>query len=141
MPSRESQSNNLALVPQWVAQQFYRHGLFCASQVSISSSYQSISPVPVQPLAVLVFAFVGMVYATYPLLTIPVYSGDAKIWVQSDLEEVQDRPRWVEKQPIGYIQQIVMKAAVHPYTEDLIRSDAFRGDYRHTEPGHRTQLS
>ena len=31
--TRESQSNNLALVPQWVAQQFYRHGLFCASQV------------------------------------------------------------------------------------------------------------
>ena len=24
-----------ALVPQWVAQQFYRHGLFCSSHVSI----------------------------------------------------------------------------------------------------------
>ena len=77
----------------------------------------------------LVFAFVGMMWACYPLLTIPVYSGDAKIWVQSDTEEV-DRPRWVEKQPIGFIQQIIMKAAVHPYTEDLIRSDAFRGDAR-----------
>ena len=33
MPKRESQSSSLALVPQWVAQQFYRHGLFCASQV------------------------------------------------------------------------------------------------------------
>ena len=39
-----------------------------------------------QPLAVLVFAFVGIVWACYPLLTIPVYSGDAKIWVQSDTE-------------------------------------------------------
>ena len=78
-----------------------------------------------QPLAVLVFAFVGIVWACYPLLTIPVYSGDAKIWVQSDTE---DRPRWLEKPPLGYIQQIIMKAAVHPYTEDLIRSDAFRGE-------------
>lgn len=36
----------------------------------------------------LVFAFVGIVWACYPLLTIPVYSGDAKIWVHSDTEVV-----------------------------------------------------
>ena len=77
---------------------------------------------------VLVFAFVGIVYATYPLLTVPVYSGDAKVWVQSHTEDKLDRPRWAERQPIGFIQQVIMKAAVHPYTEDLIRSDAFRGD-------------
>ena len=35
----------------------------------------------------MVFAFVGIVWACYPLLTIPVYSGDAKIWVQSDTED------------------------------------------------------
>ena len=78
-PNRESQSSSLALVPQWVAQQFYRHGLFCASQ----------------PLAVLVFAFVGIVWACYPLLTIPVYSGDAKIWVQSDTEDTVVRGDWL----------------------------------------------
>ena len=49
----------------------------------ITSHYYSHS----QPLAVLVFAFVGIVWACYPLLTIPVYSGDAKIWVQSDTED------------------------------------------------------
>jgi len=104
----------LAYVPEWIAQQFYRHGLFCASQ----------------PLAVLVFAFVGILWACYPLLTIQVYSGDAKIWLDEP-DQIDknhgEKPRWLEKQPVGYIQQIIMKAAVHPYTEDLLRNDAFRG--------------
>ena len=90
-PNRESQSSSLALVPQWVAQQFYRHGLFCASQVRCCILLRNIcydnSLYHSQPLAVLVFAFVGIVWACYPLLTIPVYSGDAKIWVQSDTED------------------------------------------------------
>ena len=55
-----------------------------------------------------------------------------------------ERPRWLEKPTVGYIQQVlnplflilchkllnqqvIMKAAVHPYTEDLLRNDAFRG--------------
>ena len=33
-----------------------------------------------QPLAVLVCASVGILWACYPLLTIQVYSGDAKVW-------------------------------------------------------------
>ena len=81
-PAHPHQSRSSALsqvVPQWVAQQFYRHGLFCSSQ----------------PLAVLVFAFVGIVWACYPLLTIPVYSGDAKIWVQSDTEDTLVRGDWL----------------------------------------------
>jgi len=109
-----SKTSNLAHVPEWIAQQFYRHGLFCSSQ----------------PLAVLVFAFIGILWACYPLLTIQVYSGDAKIWIemadQVDKNQME-KPRWLEKQPVGFIQQIIMKAAVHPYTEDLLRNDAFRG--------------
>ena len=55
-----------------------------------------------------------------------------------------ERPRWLEKPTVGYVQQVlkplflstsrkllnqqvIMKAAVHPYTEDLLRNDAFRG--------------
>jgi len=113
-PKTTTSPSNLAYVPEWIAQQFYRHGLFCASQ----------------PLAVLVFAFVGILWACYPLLTIQVYSGDAKIWIempdQADKNQVE-KPRWLEKQPVGFIQQIIMKSAVHPYTEDLLRNDAFRG--------------
>ena len=97
-----------------------------------------------QPLAVLVFAFSGILWACYPLLTIPVvsnfllitiyvlcrlqiYSGDAKIWIQEEGGGGQEGPRWAESSPVGYIQQVVIKAAVHPYTDTMVRSDAFRG--------------
>ena len=41
-------------------------------------------------------------------------------------EELQ---KWQASQkPIAYVQQIVMKAMVHPYRKDeLVRTDAFRG--------------
>ena len=35
--------------------------------------------------------------------------------------------RWADTKPVAFIQQIIIKAAVHPYTDQLIRSDAFRG--------------
>ena len=98
-------------------------------------------------MVVLVFAFIGILWACYPLLTIPVYSGDAKIWIHDDTGiGAQDRPRlastgtvhmyssknrfcsrWAETRPVAFIQQIIIKVAVHPYTEHLVRSDAFRG--------------
>ena len=63
-----------------------------------------------QPLAVLVFAFIGILWACYPLLTIQVYSGDAKIWIHGEQVDIgQDKPRWAEKQPVGFIQQIIIK--------------------------------
>ena len=56
------------------------------------------------------FAFTGILWACYPLLTIPVYSGDAKIWVHNTSETSgQDRPRWADKTPVGFIQQIIIK--------------------------------
>ena len=56
------------------------------------------------------FAFIGILWACYPLLTIQVYSGDAKIWIHGDQEDIgQDKPRWAEKPPVGYIQQIIIK--------------------------------
>ena len=96
-----------------------------------------------QPVVVLVFAFIGILWACYPLLTIPVYSGDAKIWSHDHIQ-AGDRPRsvgtvhvcskpvflcsrWADTKPVAFIQQIIIKAAVHPYTDQLIRSDAFRG--------------
>ena len=95
-------------------------------------------------MVVLVFAFTGILWACYPLLTIPVYSGDAKIWVHNTSETSgQDRPRWADKLAVGFIQQIIikvrsqnhfksrnshlLKANVHPYSDQLVRSDAFRG--------------
>ena len=48
------------------------------------------------------FAFTGILWACYPLLTIPVYSGDAKIWVHNTSETSgQDRPRWADFRETG----------------------------------------
>lgn len=67
-----------------------------------------------QPLAVLVFAFIGILWACYPLLTIQVYSGDAKIWIHGEQVDIgQDKPRWAEKQPVGFIQQIIIKVRLN----------------------------
>jgi len=103
----------IATIPEWVAQQYYRHGLFCASQ----------------PLPVLIFAIIGILWACFPLLTIQFYSGNAKVWTEdpTDTAQYSEKPRWLDKQPIGYVQQVIMKAAVHPYTEDMLLNDAFRG--------------
>ena len=45
----------------------------------IAKNYQSKVISFFQPLAVLVCASVGILWACYPLLTIQVYSGDAKV--------------------------------------------------------------
>ena len=67
-----------------------------------------------QPLAVLVFAFIGILWACYPLLTIQVYSGDAKIWIHGEQVDIGlDKPRWAEKQPVGFIQQIIIKVRLN----------------------------
>ena len=115
--------------------------LIAGTKYSFSNFYITLF---LQPLAVLVFAFSGILWACYPLLTIPVvsnfllitnyvlcrlqiYSGDAKIWIQEEGGGGQEGPRWAESSPVGYIQQVVIKAAVHPYTDTMVRSDAFRG--------------
>ena len=33
-PANKNTGSASSLVPQWVAQQFYRHGLFCSSHVN-----------------------------------------------------------------------------------------------------------
>ena len=40
-----------------------------------------------------------------------------------------DIPKWkIKQKPVAYVQQIIMKAMVHPYKkDDLVRTDAFRG--------------
>lgn len=56
-----------------------------------------------------------------PNITWQVYSGDAKVWIHGDdVEAGQDKPRWAEKPPVGYVQQIIMKAAVHPYNDQVL---------------------
>ena len=44
------------------------------------------------------------------------------MWLDSGTADAE-RPRWAERPPLAFIQQVVVKAAVHPYTEGLIMAD------------------
>ena len=113
-----NKNSNLALVPQWVAQQFYRHGLFCSSQVGAKHcllwrNYMT----SFQPLAVLVFAFIGILWACYPLLTIQVYSGDAKIWIHGDVEDIGPLGQWSSSSsPFVSVFSVPLLSSHLPYT-------------------------
>ena len=75
-------------VPDWVGQQYYRVGLFCARH-----------PRPVLFLAVLV-----VIYSCWPLLSIPVYIGRPSIFVEpvdtyvnsSTSENQSEIPPWLD---------------------------------------------
>ena len=71
------------------------------------------------------FSLLGALWACYPLLTLQVYSV-AKIWTDNG-NTTEEAPRWLEEKPMAYVQQVIMKTAVHPYTADMLRNDAFRG--------------
>ena len=106
------------VVPDWVGHQYYRLGLLCASH-----------PRPVLFLAVLV-----VIYSCWPLLSIPIYIGRPLVFNQNAEDFVkpnlnQSEPFWYQPKtgPVAYIQQIFVKAMVHPYKkDDMIKADAFR---------------
>lgn len=99
---------------------FYRHGLLCASY-----------PVPI-----ILFTSASILTCCYPLLRLPlpgtgpvefttgirdysVPSGEA----QGDLGE---QPDWYRGLPVAYIQQVLVKAAVSPWDNNMVAVDAFR---------------
>ena len=54
-------------VPDWVSQQYYRIGLFCASR----------------PRPVLFLAVLTVIYACWPLLSVPIYIGRPATFVEN----------------------------------------------------------
>ena len=112
-------------VPDFVSQQYYRIGLLCASR----------------PRPVLFIAVLTVIYACWPLLSIPIYMpGRPASHVETlnsqgqivpklnSSETTQEMPSWKAKEPKAYVQQIIVKSMVHPYRkEELIKTDAFRG--------------
>ncbi|TRY79121.1 hypothetical protein TCAL_05977 [Tigriopus californicus] len=108
-------------IPDWVAQQYYRHGLFCASH----------------PKVVLLFTALGMAWTCYPLLSLQqLTSGQIQRYIQpANGSTAEPSPSagpppawWLGSRPVAYLLQVQMKAMVHPYpAADLVRTDAFRG--------------
>lgn len=100
-----------------MAQQYYRHGLFCASH----------------PKVVLLFTALGMAWTCYPLLSLQqLTSGQIQRYIEpiNGSAQGQGPPPawWVGSRPVAYLLQVQMKTMVHPYPlDDLVRTDAFRG--------------
>ena len=86
---------------------FYKHGLYAASH----------------PRIVLVFCVAVLFSCCFPLFTyIPILSHRPKIILDNDTSSLDGT------KPLAYVQQVVMKAMVHPYHKDqLVMTDAFRG--------------
>ncbi|KAG8189219.1 hypothetical protein JTE90_013751 [Oedothorax gibbosus] len=107
-----------------VARIYYSHGLFCASH----------------PYSVIFVTLAVFILCCYPLLFLPLLGSSLQQFTTPvkdflppgvNLENEDNYkfsgPRWFEGPPVGYIQQIVVKSAVSPWTSDLILMDAFRG--------------
>ncbi len=61
--SSEHPSSGSSL-PEWVARQYYRHGLFCSSH----------------PRTVLLLAVACALWTCWPLFTLPIYGGEIKVF-------------------------------------------------------------
>jgi len=114
-------------VPDWVSQQYYRIGLLCASR----------------PRPVLFVAVLTVIYACWPLLSVPIYIGRPATFVEtfdsnglivskpnssSSGDPNPIKPIWMSlnSEPVAYVQQIIVKAMVHPYRkEELIKTGNF----------------
>ena len=124
-PGKSSKS-----VPDWVSQQYYRIGLLCASR----------------PRPVLFLAVLTVIYACWPLLSVPIYIGRPATFVEtlnseglivskpnsSLVGENPVRPLWmsVDSEPVAYVQQIIVKAMVHPYRkEELIKTGKLNANF------------
>lgn len=109
-------------IPDRVELLYYKHGLSC-------SSY---------PWWTIVAAIIIVLTSIYPLLSMP-FPGNEPEEVsifpleESNSDSLTSSPknlypsRWRAQQPAFYIQQIMIRSSVYPWTEDLGLMDAFRG--------------
>lgn len=108
-------------IPDRVALLYYKHGLLC-------SSY---------PWCTIVVAIIIVLTSCHPLLSLPFPGNEPeeisiplpekRISTDQDFETLQYPTRWGTQQPSFFIQQIVIRSSVNPWTSDLGLMDAFRG--------------
>uniref|UniRef100_A0A3Q2ZDL0 Sterol regulatory element-binding protein cleavage-activating protein n=1 Tax=Kryptolebias marmoratus TaxID=37003 RepID=A0A3Q2ZDL0_KRYMA len=99
---------------------FYRHGLLCASY-----------PVPI-----ILFTSASILTCCYPLLRLPLPGTgpvefttgvrDYSVPSQEAQGDLGERPDWYHGPPVAYIQQVLVKAAVSPWDNNLVMVDVFR---------------
>ncbi|XP_017777723.1 PREDICTED: sterol regulatory element-binding protein cleavage-activating protein isoform X2 [Nicrophorus vespilloides] len=91
-----------------VAQLYYSHGLFC-------SSY---------PTTVISIAIIVAIICCYPLLNLPL-SGNLPVHISNNGSAISGGVPIVDA-PKCYVQQVVLRSAVVPWTDSLAIGDAFR---------------
>ncbi|KAJ9574024.1 hypothetical protein L9F63_008550, partial [Diploptera punctata] len=101
-------------LPERVGQVYYTHGLFCSSH----------------PIPVISFAIATVLLCCYPLLNLPL-PGNVPQQLSGNLSQLHKNrtsaePHWFTGAPMCYVQQIVMRTMVAPWTDDLVLTDAFR---------------
>nr|CAD7460238.1 unnamed protein product [Timema tahoe] len=107
-------------LPERVGQLYYAHGLFCSSH----------------PIPVITFALFVVLACCYPLLNLPLPGSvpqqlwspveNASVLVNGSHETGTQQACWFTGSPSFYVQQIVVKTAVAPWTRELVLTDAFR---------------
>lgn len=95
-------------LPEKVGQLYYSHGVLCAGH----------------PVVVILFTAAVVILSCLPLANLPLPSNIPQIVIESD--NITDLPRWYSEQPV-YIQQVIMKSAVTPWTKEMQLTDAIRG--------------
>ncbi|XP_069110525.1 sterol regulatory element-binding protein cleavage-activating protein-like [Argopecten irradians] len=107
---------------------YYTHGLFCASH----------------PYSILCLVISLMLFTFLPLLYVPLPGNvplEYSVPLREDISTVDSvppnikdnnnegelKPRWLRGPPVGYVQQITVRAAVYPWASDFLAPmDAFR---------------
>lgn len=109
-------------IPDRVALIYYKHGLLC-------SSY---------PWCTIVVAIIIVLTSCHPLLSLPFPGNEPEeisfplpekgISADHEFGKIYQYPtRWGIQKPSFYVQQIVVRSSVNPWTSDLGLMDAFRG--------------
>ena len=102
-------------IPDRVAQLYYRHGLLC-------STY---------PWGTIAVAILIVLISCQPLLSIPFPGNEPEAVTVSPTNgtesKYQNPSGWRTQDPAFYVQQIIVRSSVHPWTADLGLMDAFRG--------------
>ena len=99
-------------IPDRVGLLYYKHGLLC-------SSY---------PWWAITFAIIIVLISCHPLLTLP-FPGNEPEEVSTSWQEpkYQYPKRWRARHPSFYVQQVIIRSSVNPWTSELALMDAFRG--------------
>ncbi|RZF42925.1 hypothetical protein LSTR_LSTR017354 [Laodelphax striatellus] len=64
---------------------------------------------------------------SYPLLSLPLPGNVPQQYASNGNNTLTDAPRWFQAaSPVCYVQQVVMKTAVSPWSDDFLLTDAYR---------------